>query len=398
MQREQACHPGGLVQDGDEADLALLRVLHLLQRVDGLALQRYGARVPAHQLGDRAVQGGGAHALHPPPEVPVGEGPQEAALLVDHEDAPAALLGELHQHLHHLGPGQRGGDAVARVHHVGHLQEEALPDAARRVVLGVRVPGEALLLHHGDRDGVPEEQLDGRRGHRRQVEGAELALQREHDGAVAGPGELRARQAGHAHEPRAAGLGEGHEPEELLRGPALGEEHEDVVLADDPDVPVQRVHGVQEDGLGARGHQRHGDLLGDEAALAHPREKHHPLALQHVLRAGGGGRGARCRGQAGAGRRAGAGAGARSGGRASERRVGGRKCFENLSDIDDEVDMVDVFRKDEFVYDVTKEAIKINAKVLWTQLDIFCEDSFNLAKDAGLKVVMDKCPKIELEH
>ena len=76
----------------------------------------------------------------------------------------------------------------------------------------------------------------------------------------------------------------------------------------------------------------------------------------------------------------------------------GRKCYKNLSDIDDEVDMVDVFRKDEFVYDVTKEAIKINAKVLWTQLDIFCEDSLNLAKDAGLKVVMDKCPKIELEH
>ena len=76
----------------------------------------------------------------------------------------------------------------------------------------------------------------------------------------------------------------------------------------------------------------------------------------------------------------------------------GRKCFKNLSDIDDEVDMVDVFRKDEFVYDVTKEAIKINAKVLWTQLDIFCEDSLNLAKDAGLKVVMNKCPKIELEH
>jgi len=76
----------------------------------------------------------------------------------------------------------------------------------------------------------------------------------------------------------------------------------------------------------------------------------------------------------------------------------GRKCFKNLSDIDDEVDMVDVFRQDEFVYDITREAIKINAKVLWTQLDIFCEDSFNLAKDAGLKVVMDKCPKIELEH
>ena len=76
----------------------------------------------------------------------------------------------------------------------------------------------------------------------------------------------------------------------------------------------------------------------------------------------------------------------------------GRKCYKNLSDIDDEVEMVDVFRKDEFVYDVTKEAIKINAKVLWTQLDIFCEDSLHLAKDAGLTVVMNKCPKIELEH
>ena len=76
----------------------------------------------------------------------------------------------------------------------------------------------------------------------------------------------------------------------------------------------------------------------------------------------------------------------------------GRKCFKSLSDINDDVDMVDVFRKKEFVYDITREAIKINAKVLWTQLDIFCEDSFNLAKDAGLKVVMNRCPKIELEH
>ena len=76
----------------------------------------------------------------------------------------------------------------------------------------------------------------------------------------------------------------------------------------------------------------------------------------------------------------------------------GRKCYKNLTDIDDEVDMVDVFRKKEFVYDVAKEAIEINAKVLWTQLDIFCEDSGNLAEDAGLTVVMNKCPKIELEY
>ena len=75
----------------------------------------------------------------------------------------------------------------------------------------------------------------------------------------------------------------------------------------------------------------------------------------------------------------------------------GRKCYKNISDFNDEVDLVDVFRKKEFVYEVTKEAIKINAKVLWTQLDIFCEDSLNLAQDAGLAVIMNKCPKIELE-
>ena len=75
----------------------------------------------------------------------------------------------------------------------------------------------------------------------------------------------------------------------------------------------------------------------------------------------------------------------------------GRKCFKNLKDIDDVIDMVDVFRKKEFVYDITKESIEINAKVLWTQIDIFCADSANLAKDAGLTVVMNKCPKIELE-
>jgi hypothetical protein len=45
---------------------------------------------------------------------------------------------------------------------------------------------------------------------------------------------------------------------------------------------------------------------------------------------------------------------------------------------------------------VTEEAIKIGAKVLWTQLDIINEEAANLAEKAGLKVVMNRCPKIEL--
>lgn len=74
----------------------------------------------------------------------------------------------------------------------------------------------------------------------------------------------------------------------------------------------------------------------------------------------------------------------------------GRKCSAYLKDINENIDMVDIFRKKEFVYNITKEAIDINAKVLWTQLDIICIDSMNLATNAGLDVVMNKCPKIEL--
>jgi hypothetical protein len=46
---------------------------------------------------------------------------------------------------------------------------------------------------------------------------------------------------------------------------------------------------------------------------------------------------------------------------------------------------------------VTKEAIKIGAKVVWTQLDIINEEASKLAKKAGLKVIMNRCPKMELE-
>ncbi len=75
-----------------------------------------------------------------------------------------------------------------------------------------------------------------------------------------------------------------------------------------------------------------------------------------------------------------------------------RKCYEGLKEIDEKIDMVEIFRKTEFVYEHTKQAIEIEAKVLWTQLNIFCNDSKKLAKSAGLEVVMNRCPKIELQQ
>ena len=71
-------------------------------------------------------------------------------------------------------------------------------------------------------------------------------------------------------------------------------------------------------------------------------------------------------------------------------------CYADLSSVSGKIDMVDVFRAEDAVIGVTKEAIKIGAKVLWTQLDIINEEASELAKKAGLKVIMNRCPKIEL--
>ena len=74
----------------------------------------------------------------------------------------------------------------------------------------------------------------------------------------------------------------------------------------------------------------------------------------------------------------------------------GQPCYADLSSVSRKIDMVDVFRAKDAVMGVTKEAIAIGASVLWTQLDIVNKEAAELAEQAGLKVVMDRCPKIEL--
>jgi len=71
----------------------------------------------------------------------------------------------------------------------------------------------------------------------------------------------------------------------------------------------------------------------------------------------------------------------------------GRKCYPNLKSIKEKIDMVDVFRAEEFVFDITREAIEIDAKILWTQEGIINEKAASLGRSSGLKVVMNKCPK-----
>ncbi len=76
--------------------------------------------------------------------------------------------------------------------------------------------------------------------------------------------------------------------------------------------------------------------------------------------------------------------------------IRGLKVYPSLAAIDRPVDMVEVFRRKEELYSITEEAIAIGAKVLWGQIGVYDDAAAKLAEDAGLKVVMNRCPKIEL--
>ena len=76
--------------------------------------------------------------------------------------------------------------------------------------------------------------------------------------------------------------------------------------------------------------------------------------------------------------------------------IRGLKVYPDLAAIDRPVDMVEVFRKPEDLYGIAEEAIAIGARVLWGQIGVVNHDAARLAEEAGLKVVMNRCPKIEL--
>jgi uncharacterized protein len=73
----------------------------------------------------------------------------------------------------------------------------------------------------------------------------------------------------------------------------------------------------------------------------------------------------------------------------------GQKTYASLEELPEKVDMVDVFRNSEAAGPITDEAIRHGAKVVWMQLTIRNDAAAKRAEDAGLRVVMNRCPKIE---
>ena len=69
----------------------------------------------------------------------------------------------------------------------------------------------------------------------------------------------------------------------------------------------------------------------------------------------------------------------------------GKKCFDEISQVQGEIDIVDVFRPSDQVLPIVKEAIKKNPKVIWLQEGIHNVEAEELARDAGIKVVFNRC-------
>ena len=76
--------------------------------------------------------------------------------------------------------------------------------------------------------------------------------------------------------------------------------------------------------------------------------------------------------------------------------INGERCYASLAEIREPIDMVDVFRRTEAAGGVADEAIAVGAKVVWMQLGVRDDAAASRAEARGLKVVMNRCPAIEI--
>ncbi|SET38042.1 Predicted CoA-binding protein [Salinibacillus kushneri] len=76
------------------------------------------------------------------------------------------------------------------------------------------------------------------------------------------------------------------------------------------------------------------------------------------------------------------------------REVLGEKAYPNLTDIDIPFDIINVFRRSEFLPDIAREAVQTDAKIFWAQQGIKNEEAFSYLKEHEFTVIMDACIKV----
>ncbi|MGH7908192.1 MAG: CoA-binding protein [Candidatus Binataceae bacterium] len=76
----------------------------------------------------------------------------------------------------------------------------------------------------------------------------------------------------------------------------------------------------------------------------------------------------------------------------------GERCYPDLAAIPDTIEIVDVFRRPEYLPEIVEQAIIKQARILWCQLGVVNLDAAKLARKAGITVIMDRCPAIEYQR
>ena len=75
----------------------------------------------------------------------------------------------------------------------------------------------------------------------------------------------------------------------------------------------------------------------------------------------------------------------------NESEVLGEKTYRSVEDVPEHIDIVDIFRRSEFVGPIVESAIRVGANAVWMQEGVVHEEAAQKARDAGLAVVMDRC-------
>ncbi|BAY09822.1 CoA-binding protein [Calothrix sp. NIES-2098] len=75
--------------------------------------------------------------------------------------------------------------------------------------------------------------------------------------------------------------------------------------------------------------------------------------------------------------------------------IDGQPCYPSLQEVPQKIDIVNIFRRSEYLPEIIADAIAVNATTVWAQLGISDRESAEKALDAGLNVIMDACIKVE---
>lgn len=154
-----------------------------------------------------------------------------------------------------------------------HLEDKALANPPCGVIAGVVILTQISGSHKRNSHRIPENHLDGRGRHRRQVKRAQFSLQRQMHVHIAHARQRIPFHGGDRDQIGPFGLRAGHKPNKFLGGTRFAEEDENVPLGENSDIAMESVHRGQECGSDAQGDKSLGDLVGDEAGFADAREE-----------------------------------------------------------------------------------------------------------------------------